>query len=97
LIEQNETLQAGRYSDYEESLNAQIAQDSSLKSNNLQNQITQINQAKIEAQLSLGQSADFTIYRTEISKLDQGACQNIQCISHHSGPHANLAEKQVSA
>jgi capsular exopolysaccharide synthesis family protein len=51
LIEQNETLQAGRYTAYEKGLNTQVTQvQEQLKT--LQSQITQIDQANIQDQLS---------------------------------------------
>jgi polysaccharide biosynthesis transport protein len=52
LIEQNETLQAGRYMTYEQSLNSQVTQVQAQISA-LQSQITDINQANIEQQLDL--------------------------------------------
>jgi capsular exopolysaccharide synthesis family protein len=50
LIEQNETLYAGRYAAYEEGLNTQIAQVQD-EMTGLQSQITQINQASVQEQL----------------------------------------------
>lgn len=68
LIEQNETLQAGRYARYEESLTSQIAEVQT-QINALQNQISQINQANIEEQLAQvnQQIADL---KSEISTLE---------------------------
>jgi capsular exopolysaccharide synthesis family protein len=52
LVEQNETLQAGRYAIYEENLSSQIDQVQ-VQINDLRGQITQINQANIEEQLDM--------------------------------------------
>ncbi|HLO15121.1 MAG TPA: polysaccharide biosynthesis tyrosine autokinase [Anaerolineales bacterium] len=52
LIEQNETLYAGRYAVYAEGLNSQIAQVQK-QITTLQSQITQINQATLDEQLNL--------------------------------------------
>jgi len=91
LIEQNETLQAGRYASYEVSLNAQITQVQE-QINILQNQITQINQATVEEQLTQvnQQIADL---QDEISNLEQEIANFPSYLT--SVQRATLTEKQA--
>jgi len=90
LIEQNETLYAGRYSAYEEGLNSQITQVQKQIST-LQGQITQINQANVEEQLNLvtQQTADL---QAEISNLEKDIAKFPSILS--TVDRARLTEKQ---
>jgi len=90
LIEQNETLYAGRYSAYEEGLNSQITQVEKQIST-LQGQITQINQANVEEQLNLvnQQTADL---QAEISNLEKDIAKFPSILS--TVDRAKLTEKQ---
>lgn len=69
LIEQNETLQAGRFTTYEDGLSSQIAQVQE-QIGALQTQITQINQANIETQLEAA-TKQIEDLQGQISTLDQ--------------------------
>jgi capsular exopolysaccharide synthesis family protein len=91
LIEQNETLQAGRYAVYEESLNAQIVQVQE-QINNLQGQITEINQASVDEQLAMvgQQIADL---EGQISALEKDIAELPSPLS--AAGRASLAEKQT--
>jgi capsular exopolysaccharide synthesis family protein len=91
LIEQNETLQAGRYAVYEESLNTQIAQVQE-QINNLQGQITQINQASVDEQLALvgQQIADL---QDQISTLEKDIAKFPALLT--TADRASLSEKQT--
>jgi len=91
LIEQNEMLQTGRYTIYEDSLNTQIAQVQA-QIDNLEGQIAQINQENVDEQLSLV-SQQIADLKDEISNLEKeiaGFPVNLSTIDR-----ANLAEKQA--
>lgn len=91
LIEQNEILQAGRYSIYEESLNMQVAQVQK-QIDILQGQITEINETNITEQLNLvnQQIADL---RVEITSLEKDIAEFPNTIT--AANRINLAEKQA--
>jgi capsular exopolysaccharide synthesis family protein len=90
LIEQNETLYAGRYSAYEEGLNSQITQVEKQIST-LQGQITQINQANVEEQLNLV-NQQTTDLQAEISNLEKDIAKFPSILS--AVDRARLTEKQ---
>jgi capsular exopolysaccharide synthesis family protein len=90
LIEQNETLQAGRYSIYEVSLNAQISQVQE-QINDLQSQLTQINQANIAKQLELVRR-QITDIQDQISNLENEIADFPSILS--TVDRASLTEKQ---
>lgn len=91
LIEQNETLQAGRYTVYEESLNAQISQVQG-QIGQLQGQITQINQATIAEQLTLV-NQQITDLQEQISNLEREITQFPSILN--TLDRARLSEKQT--
>ncbi|PWB70788.1 MAG: hypothetical protein C3F07_16055 [Anaerolineales bacterium] len=69
LIEQNELLQAGRYTTYEQGLNSQISLVQE-QINALQSQISEINQENIDEQLDLV-NRQITDLQNQISTLEQ--------------------------
>ncbi len=91
LIEQNETLQAGRYATYEQGLNNQIAQVQQ-QTADLQNQITRLDQANIEEQLALV-SKQITSLQDQILALEKQIAQSPEAIT--SIQRATLAERQA--
>jgi succinoglycan biosynthesis transport protein ExoP len=91
LIEQNETLQAGRYTIYEESLNSQIDQVQA-QIDSLQSQITQINQANVEEQL-VQVNQQITDLQDEIANLEKDIAKYPVDLS--TVDRATLAEKQA--
>jgi tyrosine-protein kinase len=90
LIGQNEILQAGRYSAYEEGLNSQLTQVQK-EIDALQSQITQINQTNIEEQLKLVDQRIKDL-QDEILSLEKEISSFPSILS--SINRANLAEKQ---
>jgi len=91
LIEQNETLYAGRYAVYEEGLNSQIAQ-AQKQINTLQSQITQINQATLQEQFDLVNKQIKDI-QDEISNLEADIAKFPSILS--TLDRAKLNEKQT--
>ena len=91
LIEQNESLHAGRYSIYEENLNSQIA-DIQVQIDNLQGQITQINEASVAAQTELV-NQQITELQGEISQLENDISNFPSLLSEVN--RARLSEKQT--
>lgn len=90
LIEQNEMLQAGRYTTYEQGLNSQITLVQEQIST-LQSQITEINQANIEEQLHLVDQEISTL-QDEISALEKDIAGFPALLS--TSDRAKLTEKQ---
>src|ERR1041385_134207 len=91
LIQQNETLYAGRYAVYEEGLNSQITQVQK-QINALQSQITQINQATVQEQLNLV-NEQIKNLQDEISKLEAEIAKFPSLLS--TLDRAKLNEKQT--
>jgi capsular exopolysaccharide synthesis family protein len=89
LIEQNETLQAGRYTTYEQGLNSQITQVQE-QIGTFQSQITQINQENIQEQLG---SVDQQIkdLQDQISTLEKDISSNPKTLTETD--RAVLADK----
>jgi capsular exopolysaccharide synthesis family protein len=90
LIEQNETLQAGRYTVYEKSLNSQIAEVQG-QIQALQGQIAQIDQTNVEEQLALVDQ-QITNLQAEVSNLERDI-SNFPIYTTAS-ERARLADKQ---
>jgi polysaccharide biosynthesis transport protein len=91
LIEENESLQVGRYTLYEESLNTQITQVQK-QIENLQGQISEINQASITEQLALVHDQIVSL-QEEISVLDKEIGTFPAVLS--AADRAQLSEKQT--
>lgn len=91
LIEQNESLMAGRYTAYEDGLNAQIAQVQK-QLTDLQAQITQLNQVIVQEQLAQINTQIDTL-ESQIVGLEKDIAQAPPTAS--STELASLAEKQA--
>ncbi len=91
LIQQNEALQGGRYASYQEGLNSQITQVQKQIAD-LQGQITQLDQANIQEQLTqVGRQ--ITSIQAEMVDLQKEIAQSPQALS--TVARASLAEKQA--
>ncbi len=91
LVDQNETLQAGRYAAYEDSLNSQIGKVQQ-QIQDLQAQISHLDQANIQEQLTQV-NKQITSLQDEILSLEKDMAQSPEPLS--SVGRANLAEKQA--
>jgi capsular exopolysaccharide synthesis family protein len=91
LIEQNESLQAGRYALYEGSLNAQITQVQE-QIDSLQGQISEMNKASIDEQLSLV-NQQIVDLQGEISLLEKEIAAFPTALTQTD--RARLSEKQT--
>ncbi len=91
LIDQNETLQGGRYATYEDGLNSQLAKVQQ-QIQDLQAQINQLDQANIQEQLAQVKKQIASL-QDEIVKLEQDIAKSPEALS--SIGKANLAQKQA--
>ncbi len=91
LVAQNESLMTGRYSAYEDGLNAQIAQVQK-QLTDLQAQITQLNQANVQEQLDqINQQID--ALQSQLVSLEKDIAQTPPATT--TTERAALAEKQA--
>jgi capsular exopolysaccharide synthesis family protein len=94
LIEQNEVLQAGRYTAYEQGLNSQVAQVQE-QIDALQSQIAEINKAEIEEQLNLV-NRQISDLQEQITVLEQDIAKYPALLSNSDRAKLNDQQSQLN-